>query len=874
MKPVELRISGWGPYKELQTIDFTRMEERGLFLITGATGAGKTTIFDAIMYALYGCMSGEVREKGSVRSDFAKPDTPTFVELSMTHKGESYHIYRNPEYLRPRKRKGADGKELTKEKEKAILTLPDGSSVEGSSEVTRKIEELLCLDYRQFKQISMIAQGEFTKLLTASSQEKTKIFRQIFDTGLYERIAQLLKERSNAIYKEVSGYRHKMDEDVELYHPLEESAEVFATLVQGEAYDYEAVLAFLKEEKKRIGKEEKEVLAQYQKLEEWTLVLNGKLVEAQKAAELQKSLERETERKQLLDHRKEEMQQKEILLWKADRAGEIRQQELLCEESAKQIDKIKQQIRHLQEETGLREQQILSLQKLPEYQADFEAACELKEKLSEQERESEHNIELCKQLEAQLKQLQELYLKLEREELLARQAYEETEHRYRHNLAGILASELEENRSCPVCGSLHHPAPAAVTEEHLTREKVDQAKKAWLQKQEKTMRQHGETMAARGKAEQAKEKGCELMKTIGQLQERKEQLPGEIKVLLSKYTRKSFEGELNRLLQLRVERAEKQEQILTLQEELQKVQELFREREEERDILLTKYGFASREEYQGSLLSKEQIEAGKRELQDYEKNCRANEELLQHLKEQVQELVLADPVKLKEELKEALEEKRAVQQRLSKKQESRNLTERTYSSLKTKLAGLKETMERYTLVKGLDDLANGNNKKRLVFEQYVLISCFEEILYAANLRLQTMSAGRYELRRVRGIVDARSKDNLEMEVLDYYTGKYRSVKTLSGGESFKVSLSLALGMSDVIQAQSGGIRVETMFIDEGFGTLDGESLDQACLVLQGLTESNRLIGLISHVPELSEKIPDQIRIHKTNTGSYAEVVIQ
>ena len=874
MKPVELRISGWGPYKELQTIDFTRMEERGLFLITGATGAGKTTIFDAIMYALYGCMSGEVREKGSVRSDFAKPDTPTFVELSMTHKGESYHIYRNPEYLRPRKRKGADGKELTKEKEKAILTLPDGSSVEGSSEVTRKIEELLCLDYRQFKQISMIAQGEFTKLLTASSQEKTKIFRQIFDTGLYERIAQLLKERSNAIYKEVSGYRHKMDEDVELYHPLEESAEAFAALVKGEAYDYEAVLAFLKEEKKRIGKEEKEVLAQYQKLEEQTLVLNGKLVEAQKAAELQKSLERETERKQLLDHRKEEMQQKEILLWKADRAGEIRQQELLCEESAKQIDKIKQQIRHLQEETGLREQQILTLQNLPEYQADFEAACELKEKLSEQEQESEHNIKLCKQLEAQLKQLQEVYLKLEQEELLARQTYEETEHRYRHKLAGILSSELEENRPCPVCGSLHHPAPAAVAEEHLTKEKVDQAKKAWLQKQEKTMRQHGETMAARGKAEQAKEKGGELLKTIGQMQEQMDQLPAEIKELLLKYTRKSFEGELNRLLQLRVERAEKQEQILTLQEELQKVQELFREREEERDILLTKYGFASREEYQGSLLSKEQIEAGKRELQDYEKNCRANEELLQHLKEQVQELVLADPVKLKEELKEALEEKRAVQQMLSKKQESRNLTERTYSSLKTKLAGLKETMERYTLVKGLDDLANGNNKKRLVFEQYVLISCFEEILYAANLRLQTMSAGRYELRRVRGIVDARSKDNLEMEVLDYYTGKYRSVKTLSGGESFKVSLSLALGMSDVIQAQSGGIRVETMFIDEGFGTLDGESLDQACLVLQGLTESNRLIGLISHVPELSEKIPDQIRIHKTNTGSYAEVVIQ
>ncbi len=874
MKPAELRISGWGPYKDLQTIDFTRMEERGLFLITGATGAGKTTIFDAIMYALYGCMSGEVREKGSVRSDFAKPDTPTFVELSMTHKGENYHIYRNPEYLRPRKRRGADGKELTKEKEKAILTLPDGSSIEGSSEVTRKIEELLCLDYRQFKQISMIAQGEFTKLLTASSQEKTKIFRQIFDTGLYEKMAQILKERSNTIYKEVSGYRHKMDEDVELYHPMEETAEKFAALVQGEAYDYEGVLAFLKEEKKRIGKEEKEVLAQYQQLEERTLLLNGRLVEAQKAAELQKSFEKETDRKRLLDSRKEEMQQKETLLWKADRAREIRQQELLCEESGKQIDKIRKQIRHLQEETGLREQQILSLQKLPEYQADFEAACELKEKLSEQKRESKHNAELCKQLEAQLKQLQEVYLRLEQEEVLARRAYEETEHRYRHNLAGILSAELEENQPCPVCGSVHHPAPAAVTKEQLTKEKVDQAKQEWLQRQKRAVHQHGEAMTAKGKAEQAKEKGGELLKSIERIQEQEEQLPTEIKELLLKYNRKSFEGELNRLLTLRVESAEKQEQIRSLQEELQKEQELFREREEERDTLLMKYGFASGQEYQGSLLSKEQMEEGKKELQDYEKNCKANEELLQHLKEQVQELVLPDSAKLQEELQTAMEEKRTVQQSLSKKQESRNLTERTFTSLKTKLVSLRETMERYSLVKGLDDLANGNNKKRLVFEQYVLISYFEEILYAANLRLQTMSSGRYELRRVRGIVDARSKDNLEMEVLDYYTGKYRSVKTLSGGESFKVSLSLALGMSDVIQAQSGGIRVETMFIDEGFGTLDGESLDQACLVLQGLTESNRLIGLISHVPELSEKIPDQIRIHKTNTGSCAEVVIQ
>lgn len=182
-------------------------------------------------------------------------------------------------------------------------------------------------------------------------------------------------------------------------------------------------------------------------------------------------------------------------------------------------------------------------------------------------------------------------------------------------------------------------------------------------------------------------------------------------------------------------------------------------------------------------------------------------------------------------------------------------------------------MEQYSLYKRLDDAANGNNKKRLVFEQYVLAAYFEEILMAANLRLETMSGGRYRLRRVQEVGDGRSKDSLDMEVMDYYTGKYRSVKTLSGGESFKASLALALGMSDVIQAGSGGIRVETLFVDEGFGSLDGESLEQACETLESLVEKDRLIGLISHVPELSEKISSQIRIYKTNAGSRAEVVV-
>lgn len=873
MKPVRLCISGWGPYKDLQVIDFTGMQERGLFLITGATGAGKTTIFDAMMYALYGCMSGEVREKGSVRSDFANQDTKTYVELFMTHQGEEYHIYRNPEYLRPRKRKGADGSELTKEKEKAVLTLPDGTCVEGSSEVTRRIERLLCLDHKQFKQISMIAQGEFTKLLTSSSQEKTKIFRRIFDTGLYEQIAQLLKDRSGSIYKEISQYRHKMDEDVELYHPASETQDAYECLTGAGAYDYEAVLEFLKAEKGRIQKEERQIREQYQKLDEETLNLNGKLVEAKRVTELLKSLDREQERQQELLKKKEEMQSREQLLKKAESAREIRQQEILCEEVQKQQERTSGQIHKLQQEMELRNQQIPALEELSGQRTDFEAACELQEAVLKQETENKHNIELCKQLDVKLQSLQKEYLVLEQEEMLLKQQYEEQERHYRHNLAGILSTELEENQPCPVCGSLHHPSPAPAASEASSKEMMEQAKKKWLARQEEMIRRHGETMTAKGKAEQEREKEREAAQRLNELKERRQQLSPTIQKLLTEYTRKSFEEEMNRLIRLQIEIREKQEQTLELQKELRKEQEVWKERMNVKENLFKTCGFASQEEYRESLLPQEQVEEIQSRIQEYQKDCRANEELLKHLKEQTKGVESPDLTRLQKELEEALGEKKKVQLVLSEKQELLNQTERTYHSLKTKFAGLREKMEHYSLVKGLDDLANGNNKKRLVFEQYVLITYFDEILYAANLRLQTMSSGRYELRRVRGIVDARSKDNLEMEVLDYYTGKYRSVKTLSGGETFKVSLSLALGMSDVIQAQSGGIRVETMFIDEGFGTLDGESLDQACRVLQGLTESNRLIGLISHVPELSEKIPDQIRIHKTNTGSSVELFV-
>lgn len=873
MKPIRLVMCGWGPYRDQQSIEFEQMEDRGIFLITGATGAGKTTIFDAVMYALYGCMSGEVREKGTVRSDFTSPDVPTYVELWMSHKGEQYQIYRNPEYLRPSRRKSAENRTLTKEKERAVLTLPDGSRMEGSSEVTKKIQEILRLDYRQFKQISMIAQGEFSKMLTSSSQEKTKIFRQIFDTGLYEKIAQILKEQSAGVYKEVLQYRHKMDEDIEMYLPGKETRAEYEAVTQGTAYDYEAVANYLKKEHSRLVKESRRAKQNLEQAEEELLEASAVLAKAQKLKEVFQSLEREEKKQQELDGQQKEMQQYEEKLLKAQLAQKVKQQEVLCEEVLRQLNNKEEQIRSLQKEIEELEQGLKEQQPLYEKRELVEAYLEKQAEWEKRLKDCEQNTELCKQYSEELKKQKAQYLKQEKQELQARQNYEQAELGYRHNLAGILAEDLEDGLPCPVCGSLHHPLPAVSDGQAADADEVERLRNVWIQMREQSMELHGQMMAWQSRVAQEEDKGKELFKQREQLFTELLSYPEVVRRLAEGFQTETFRKELQRIEKLRIRCGEKKEQLCKEEERRNADKALWEERSRKTEQLMMQSGFQDHAQYEQSCMPEDELEQGFGRVEAYRQSCHTNRELIRHLKAQTKGEAVPDLCLLLEHQQEKHSQKKQAQELYAGYQGLLENTDRTYRSLLDKKERLKVLMDQYTLIKGLDDAANGNNKKRLVFEQYVLISYFEEILRAANLRLAAMSSGRYELRRLKGIQDARSKDNLEMEVLDYYTGKYRSVKTLSGGETFKVSLSLALGMSDVVQAWSGGIQVETMFIDEGFGSLDGESLEQACQVLQGLSEGKRLVGIISHVAELAEKIPNQIRVNKTKCGSTIEVVL-
>lgn len=760
MRPKYLEISAWGPYKDVVKVDFEVFDKGALFLITGPTGAGKTTIFDGICFAIYGNASGKEREKNTLRSDFADPDISTYVKFIFSHNDLLYEVYRNPEYLRPKKRKNVEGSyTFTKEKENAILKMPDGTVLEGVTTVNRKLLQLMGLDYSQFKQISMIAQGEFDRLLTAPSQEKTKIFRGIFGTEKFDLFTQALKSKAAESYRKVSEYTHRMEEDIKIHA---KGDEILENIVSAEQINFELI-------EENMSARLQVYAAERKKLE--TLLLEKEeIVSGQQFA---------------YNQAMEYLKKQEKLHQAKERFEKLQNTKDQYEETKKRL------LMHTEAERISREYEMLS----------------------ETKRLGEVCVKQTLQAQKKVEEAKRQYLIIEEKERTAYEKWQQADAGYKRASIGIAAEMLMPGKPCPVCGSVEHPSPFKPDGTVPDAREVEQLKK----NHEKV------------KAEQ--------LTVYGQVQ------------ALLEACRKAAEAEQNN------------------QKELEKCKKLWQEK-------LATTGFQTEEEFLTAKLSGEMEKKYREQVSKWEELVTSTKAVLEHMTEELRQLPSMDVAAVEAAFRVAREERDAV----GKARQCSVLME---NQLKNGLELLRENKTKadkyrkeYGVIKDLENMASGNNSKRLVFEQYVLSSYFEDILAAANIRFRHMTMDRYEMVRKTEVSDARTKDHLDITIVDYYTGKTRSVSTLSGGERFHASLALALGMSDVIQAYQGGIRVETLFVDEGFGSLDEEALQAACDTLYQLTQGDKLVGIISHVESLKQRIDNRIEICKTNKGSTLKLVTQ
>lgn len=868
MKPEKLILCGWGPYKDETVIDFEKLNNLGLFLVTGQTGAGKTTIFDAIAYALYGVLSGEVREKGSVRSDFAGGDTKTYVELFMRHKNELYHISRNPEYLRPKKRKSGESA-FTKEKENAVLTMPDGSIIAGNQDVTAKIEELLAMDSRQFRQISMIAQGEFSKMLFASSTEKNTIFRELFGTGIYAQIQIQLKSRSGRLYQEYMLYKNKIEEDI---HLLTIEDEEWLTLTNGGNMDIAAVTEYLKRSLKKEKTELSKAKKETDSLEEGVLSLQKEIENIRQTNERFKELEQNKKKMEELNLKQPQMAVLNKQILTARRAQVLFLEERVLLEKEQAVKEMSKRIHNLEleaAELGKQKKEQESILKIKD--AAMEAFT-VSEQLLELEGTLKQQIKKKEQIIEQLQTARLVYETAQKDANKNNRCYEEADVRYKKAVIGIVAKMVKEGEPCPVCGSIHHPQIAHVEEGIPDEKQLELLKEKAQKSREKESRLYEQALLLANEEKRLQEAVQELEKEKVQLIQKKSVYEQEVLDYTQFHTREQLEEVVQKNLKLQTLY---QEKLRNLEEmKIQQTQKTA-ETKENRLIFtekLSESGFVDEEQYREIVKILDFLPKWEKEHREYEDSCMTVKKMQDYL----QKLLKGCERKEEQPYITELGEKQSVLKECRKAVEQLNVA---ISQITRSLEGIEKNsikaekiQQEYGIVKDLDDLANGNNARRLVFEQYVLAGYFENILKAANIRLFNMTDGRYELLRAGQVSDGRKKDNLEIEVMDYYTGRRRSVKTLSGGETFKASLAMALGMSDCIQAENGGMEVETLFIDEGFGALDEESLEQACETLQTLAGKKRMVGVISHVAQLRERIEHQIVIEKRNNGSYVKIV--
>ena len=934
MRPIELKMSAFGPFAGLTTLRLDALGTDGLYLITGDTGAGKTTIFDAIIYALYGEASGNIRTTDMLRSKYANADTATFVELTFVFKDKTYIVRRNPEYLRPSKR--GEGR-FTKESAKAQLTMPDKEVITGLVSVNNKIIEIIGLNKNQFSQIAMLPQGEFMRLLLADTKQRIEIFREIFDTEPYLLLQDRIKKDANELYRLVSDYKKSMAQYVaDVY--CDENSEYNQALINIKNDSQMSIKEILDIIDKIIA-QDKSCADEYDKaiisIDKGIDQLNSKLtiaIQTERIKDDYKSAltqlnnlteeyenvysiykaecEKDSERNELslnIEKSSEKLESYELL-------------EKYKKDYGKKLDKINNITQDIHEDTNsLNEciKQIDNCKKEAEILKNTELEIEkLNSKISDIIKKKEAVEYLKDVFERKIKAVSQADEAKDRY-MSAFAAYEEANNRYLkmekaffNEQAGIMAAALEEGEPCPVCGSVTHPVPAvagddAPTEMQLKKYKIyveDKSKECselssqsgLLSGQAESMNnmffssivnfntQWKEALDNSSDDETIRVDIIQLLADLGKILDEAMLEKKNADENISKYNNliKMLSDYDKKVEQLKDNINKSKNELAILSTQNENMQKQISQLEKElgnKDIMQAKKLINDMK------LKKVQLdkayEAAKKQYDEYTINIKTLKNRISDLQKQIShtdkqktpdidipmyEKQLED---MKKERLKLREKKNIVDIRIAN-------NEKVYKSIERVNEKSEKSEKHYSWLRTLSDTVNGSlsGKSRIKLETYVQMSFFDRIIMRANTRFMRLTDGQYELKRSDSKDNYKNQTGLELDIIDHYNGTIRSVKSLSGGEAFEASLSMALGMSDEIQSRSGGIQIDTMFIDEGFGSLDDESLSQAVKVLNSLSSSDRLIGIISHVSVLKDRIDKQIVVSKGKTGGSSAVI--
>ena len=906
MRPLLLTMQAFGPYGNKVSVDFRLLGESGLYLISGDTGAGKTTIFDGICYALFDKTSGSNRTAEELRSKYAMEGVQTEVELLFLCDGKEYRIRRSPQYVYTTRNNTQSKKPAVAE-----LTLPEGKIISKKTEVDNAVEAILHLDYEQFKRIVMIAQGDFLELLLDKQGKRGDILRRIFDTSYYKVIQDKLwsayKDTEQQLQQSALSLRQYFNgayytDNTELKGKLTLLKEKEDAL---SADMLEVLQEIVEEDEKENRKAETRLEEQMKKLRQ----LQAEKAVAEKAEEDRKNLEnalkelRESteEMKRAEDEYQKALQKKplkeqlvaEITLLKADRG------------KYEDAEKKKLNLKKLQENISKNEKQIkeaqIRLQKDTEELDQLRAERVTLDPVAEELIKTQNILENLSRKDAELKKLQQdhdayqsvrkAYARLQQDYLLsaeqaenAQQAYQKANRVFLDNQAGILASTLQEGEPCPVCGAVHHPSKA-----HLSVATISEAELKKLHTQaEKSQKEANDLSLRAGNLKgtlEEKEKSlaetaekevgnADLSLLSNNITEAENALQSEKKItaaamaaLLEKQSR------LKKIDQLLEDKEniirESSGRIQKLTTEIAGDNSSFSVQNKELEALLKDLKYASRTEHEEVIQNKEEelkeinrhMESAEKKFSEKKSHSDQLKGRIESLKTSLKDVPEYDLDRIRESEKAAEEERRSLNREYMDVQKRLENNRRALQGIREVSLKSEKLEEKARWLKAMRDTATGKviGKAKIDFETYVQMTYFDVVLSYANRRLQIMSDGQYTFKR--------GKSGLDLNVIDHYNGSEREVSTLSGGESFMASLSLALGLSDEVQSRTSAVHVDTMFVDEGFGSLDDETLMKAIEALGGLEEGGRLVGIISHVRDLQQRIDKQIIVRKGRNGS-------